>query len=118
MRTPFAMGENLTETGMVSPAAKALCGIVKAYMTLPGHVFSISRVCVYSAASGANVLDILMAFRAFQSVDSPGRMAVALHLYSMTQLPEYVLSVAGNDPGTCKEKGKTCLPDCKVWACW
>lgn len=40
IETPFANGENLTATGMVSPAAKALCGSVKEYMTLPGHVFS------------------------------------------------------------------------------
>lgn len=41
--TPFASGENLTETGIVSPAAYALCGIVNAYITFPGQVFSASR---------------------------------------------------------------------------
>lgn len=49
MRTPFASGENLTATGIVSPAAKALCGSVKEYMTLPGQVFSAKDL----SASGA-----------------------------------------------------------------
>lgn len=42
MRTPLASGENLTATGIVSPAANALCGSVKEYMTFPGQVFSVA----------------------------------------------------------------------------
>jgi hypothetical protein len=54
-RTPFASGMNLTATGISSPAAYALNGRVRAYMILPGQVFSISSVWLNSSASGVYV---------------------------------------------------------------
>lgn len=49
---PFTRGWNFTTAVTRSPAAQALCGIMIEYMSFSGHVFSISRVCWYSKASG------------------------------------------------------------------
>ena len=49
-----------THIGIRSPAQKALCGRVKLYMTLPGQVFSISSVCIYSPLSGESPLTTCM----------------------------------------------------------
>lgn len=57
---------------------------------------------------------ILTSFFVRQSAAKPGLVAIAFNLYSMVQVPEYVRSVAGSDPGTCNENGNKCLPALSV----
>ena len=107
----------MTYTGTVCPAQYALFGRVMLYISFPGQVFSISNVCVYSAASGNNPLTMLMAFFACHlPPNTPGRVITTFNSYMIAEAPCGVCTVAGILPGTVKLNGKRCTPLLKRWA--
>ena len=111
-------GKN-THTGILSPAQNALCGRVMLYMILPGQVFSISSVWLYSAASGSRPRTMLTVFLAVHLVPkTPDFVMIALSWYCTRLEAPLTFRLAGSEPGTMKEKGKRWCPALKVCEWW